>query len=188
MRYISLFLMMCFLSACANVTIDQLERTNRIIDNVWKEQGAAINRDIGQRILPVPPEVALLKLEKVLTSLGMWTVKKSTNPAFLIAKSTAPTPLNEQEWESVRQNEEPFVKEIAKQQMGYIASTQIRLQPEHYALLFGAEISEHEDGAYLKMRGNLLYIGPLQNVYTPKSIPPSALRIGYEKIITEMIK
>ncbi len=137
----------------------------------------------GTRHFDVDPGTAQSSMRRVLEQMG-FTVVNSEGEYYLSVTAPAPTPLDRGEWEEVCRVHEPKMREIAVRHIG-IKGHLVQLEPDGLNILGTITFLPAARGVDITITMRMQEVKP----QPPNSIlprreypPPTAVRIGYEKI------
>jgi predicted small secreted protein len=110
MNKILLLIAAATLTGC--MTVEGMNADLARIDQAWEiDNKAAIAQ--RQHVVNADYNTAFKVVEKTLTDLGMPIVKSSIEKGFVISKNEAPIPLTKEQWERVREVENPRMSDVA---------------------------------------------------------------------------
>jgi len=139
--------------------------------------------DMGTRHFNVNRPVAFSGMLKALENLG-FTITNTEGDYYIYVTGPAPTPLDAQDWEKVKDTDESTLKKIAAKHIG-IKGNFAKLEPDGLNIEGFVTILEASGGVDITITFRMKEIKP----QPPESIlprreypPPTAARIGYEKI------
>ena len=139
--------------------------------------------DMGTRHFNINRSQAFTGMLKTLKYMG-FTIINTEGDYYIFVSGIAPTPLNNQDWKRVQDEDETTLKKIAYKHLG-IKGNFAKLEPEGLNIEGYITIVEVVNGIDITITFRLREIKP----QSPESIlprreypPPTAARIGYEKI------
>jgi hypothetical protein len=139
--------------------------------------------EVGTRHFAVEPAVAAATMRQVLEQLGM-SVSNSEGNYYLHMVAPAPRPLDDRDWAEVRRIDEPEFKNIANKHLG-IKGRFATLEPDGLNVVGIVTIIESRGGVDISitMRTEEIKPRPPESILPRREYPPpSAVRLGYEKI------
>lgn len=172
-------------SQCTDVDVADHNVADTMVElnKAWHKGYRDMLADIGTRHYPVKRSAAFTGMKNTMERLG-FTVETSEGDYYLSVTIPAGKMFTDQEWQIIRRNEEPQMREIATRHLG-IKGSFARLEPE--GLLIDGKITllESDDGTDISLTFRLKTIKP----QPPESVlprreypPPYAARLGFEKI------
>ncbi|OGT83469.1 MAG: hypothetical protein A3H91_10820 [Gammaproteobacteria bacterium RIFCSPLOWO2_02_FULL_61_13] len=139
--------------------------------------------EAGTRHFNVEPALAMKAMRQVVERMG-FSVLTSEGDYYLSVTAPAPVPLDSTEWEEVRRVHEPKMKDIAASHLG-VKGRLAKLEPDGLNILGIMTFVENAGGVDISITMRLQETKP----QPPESIlprreypPPTAVKIGYEKI------
>ena len=139
--------------------------------------------DMGTRHFNVNRPVAFSGMLKTLENLG-FTIKNTEGDYYIYVTGAAPIPLDAQDWEKVKDTDQSTLRKIASKHIG-IKGRLAKLEPDGLNIEGYVTILEAYGGVDITITFRMKEIKP----QPPESIlprreypPPTAARIGYEKI------
>lgn len=137
----------------------------------------------GTRHFDVDPDLAQKYMHQVLEKVG-FTIVNSEGAYYLSVTAPAPTPLDTTEWEEVCRVHEPKMRDIAVKHIG-IKGHLVQLEPDGLNILGTVTMLPAARGVDISitMRLQETKPQPADSILPRREYPPpTAVRIGYEKI------
>ncbi len=171
----SLLLISCMDKGAINADFKRMDQT-------WGAENRLAVSDSKHKLLSTNKEDAVRLVEKTFMDLGMTVVNSSVQSGYVLSKSEAPTPLSEEEWESVRAIENPKLAEY----VGWMIS--IERDPSAHFVIVKATIAEINNTDCEVILDASMEMPKYANMgLVPfKEIPPHALNIATNKIWTQL--
>ena len=139
--------------------------------------------DVGSRSFEMPRDKAFKLMRRTLRELGFQETN-SESDYYLSVTAPAPKPLDDWEWERVVSADEPVIKQIASKHLG-LKGRFVKLEPDGINIDGTITLIEKAGATNISITFRFREIKP----QSPESIlprreypPPTASRIGYEKI------
>jgi len=170
---------------CTEVDVTDPKVANAIteINLSFKHGYQKLLSDMGTRHFNVNRSIAFSGMLKTLENLG-FTITNTEGDYYIYVTGPAPTPLDAQDWQKVKDNDQPKLRKIASKHIG-IKGNFVKLEPEGLNIEGFVTILEAFGGVDITITFRMKEIKP----QPPESIlprreypPPTAARIGYEKI------
>ena len=150
-RMFGLAAALLLLAGC--VTDSQHNEAMAEIDAFWQEKNANLVATEGRRIVKVGNRDAFVAIQRAAQRLGMIVEDLDRPAGFLLASSTAPTPLTHDEWKIVQDNDTDEMREV----IGEDTSPSVELFPHVHRVISllkrwllgthqGAPSAKHLDG------------------------------------------
>ena len=139
--------------------------------------------EVGMRHFAIEPAVATAAMRRTVEQLGM-TVLNSEGDYYLHVTALAPRPLDAKDWLEVRRIDEPSFKDIATRHLG-IKGRLAKLEPDGLNVVGVVTLIPTRDGVDISitMRTEEIKPQPPESILPRREYPPpTAVRIGYEKI------
>lgn len=169
------------LTGCVSAT--DISRANLAVDATWQRGVDQVLDEHGTRRYGLPADKALHLFGRTLQRVGLKLEGRAPGSDIVLAVGVPPRPLTADEWESVKDIEEPRMQAAVKEAVGAGLASLYYLDTKSYLLVFGAKVTAiSRSQSIITMRGELRYIGPYQGLYWPKSLPPLAAQLGAVKI------
>ncbi len=177
-RMFGLAAALLLLAGC--VTDSQHNEAMAEIDAFWQEKNANLVATEGRRIVKVGNRDAFVAIQRAAQRLGMIVEDLDRPAGFLLASSTAPTPLTHDEWKIVQDNDTDEMREVIGEVIG-AASWFVDLDPTGKEVLAHVVVSEAGEGTEISV--NIRLRGTRATVDRDRRLqpPPTAMRIGLEK-------
>jgi hypothetical protein len=137
----------------------------------------------GTRHFAVDPALAQKYMHQVLEKLG-FIIVNSEGAYYLSVTAPAPAPLDKAEWEEVCRAHEPKMRDIAVKHIG-IKGHLVQLEPDGLNILGTVTLLPAARGVdiTITMRLQETKPQPADSILPRREYPPpTAVRIGYEKI------
>jgi len=139
--------------------------------------------DVGTRHFDIDRTLAADAMRRTLEALG-FTVVNAEGNYYISVTMPAPGPIDAQEWQQVKRLDEPMYRRIAAKHLGFKGNF-FQLEPEGLMVDGIVTLVESGEGIDISITLRLREIKP----QPPESIlprrdyaPPTAVKIGYEKI------
>ncbi len=171
---------------CTEVDVTDPKVANALaeINLSFKYSYQKLLSDMGTRHFNVNRPVAFSGMLKTLENLG-FTIKNTEGDYYIFVTGPAPTPLDAQDWEKVKDSDQSTLRKIASKHIGMIKGGLAKLEPDGLNIEGFVTILEAYGGVDITITFRMKEIKP----QPPESIlprreypPPTAARIGYEKI------
>ena len=169
----------CVLALCAMtwttscISIASINEDFRKVDALWTAENAEYTAERFPHRLDAPIEDAYEALRATFADLGLAVASqdRGEREAVLVTKNEAPHPLSQDQWEEVREIENPRTKEISwvlsipSDPSGYLVTTKVVLVADGDQTLLSVdyylEMPEYED----------------MGIIPSRQAPPSAVRM-----------
>jgi len=140
----------------------------------------------GTRVYRVPRDSAYAALRTSLDRLGMTVTDNSPDIGYIAVRAPAPKPLDAVEWERVNEQDLPRIRQLAAPHVG-MAARFVRFEPEGLDIIINATAVEVRDGTEISLTMRMRETAPPKTGYPRREYPPpSAVRIGLDKIWREL--
>jgi hypothetical protein len=126
-----------YLSGC--VTVNGLNEDFRKIDAAWANESSKYEAEQRHHKVNAGFEVTFAAVKQTYDDLGMRIIKTSAEKGFIISKNIAPLPLTNEQWQEVREVENPKLEE-----MGFWLIS-IEDDPSDYVVTIKAEVKTQGD-------------------------------------------
>lgn len=139
--------------------------------------------EVGTRHFAVDSTTAAARMRGILEELGM-SVINSEGDYYLHVTAPAPRPLTDADWSEVQRVDGPTMKGIASRHLG-IKGQFAKLEPDGLNVVGIVTLVEARGGVDISitMRTEEIKPQPPESILPRREYPPpSAVRIGYEKI------
>lgn len=153
------------------------------MDQRWSAENSQESSNVKHLLKSVGTADAVRLVEKTFVDLGMTVVNASAQDGYVLSKSKAPLPLNEEEWEAVRDIENPKLAET----VGWLI--RIESDPSAHFVIVKASIKELQNDCEVELAASMempVYVN--MGLVPFKEIPPHALKIATNKIWTQLDK
>lgn len=167
-----------FLAGC--VTDSQHNKAISDIDAFWKSKNDDFVSSEGRRIVQMPQREAFIAVQKTAQRLGMTIEDVDRDTGFLLASSTAPTPLTQDEWKIVQEHDTDEMRQVVGETIG-AASWFVDLDPTGKEVLANVLINETGEGTEISIGIRLRATRSEAGLDRRLQPPPTAMRIGMEK-------
>jgi len=151
------------------------------MDQMWDSENRQASSDSKHILKSTSKEDAVRLVKKTFVDLGMTVVNSSVQSGYVLSKSEAPIPLSEEEWEAVREIENP---KLAKT-FGWMI--RIESDPSAHFVVVKATIVELNTDCQIELDASMempVYVS--MGLVPFKEIPPHALKIATDKIWTQL--
>ena len=185
-RTLYLLLMLSISSLLMTGCIDKsaINADFKQMDHTWGIENNQSSSDLRHELISTNKEDAVRLVEKTFDDLGMTVVNSSAQGGYVLSKSEAPIPLSEEEWESVREIENPKLAES----FGWMI--RIESDPSAHFVIVKASITElNASDSVVQLEASMempVYVN--MGLVPFKEIPPHALKIAADKIWTQLDK
>ncbi len=179
-----LVLMVCSLSLTSCVDKGAINADFELMDQTWGAENRQADSCSKHKLISTSKEDAVGLVEKTFRDLRMTVVNSSIQNGYVLSRSEAPIPLSEEEWETVREIENPKLTEY----VGWMIS--IESDPSAHFVVVKAIITEiNATSSEVQLDASMempVYVN--MGLVPFKEIPPQALRIASNKIWAQLDK
>jgi hypothetical protein len=173
-------LVSAFLLLAGCVTDSQHNKAIGDIDAFWKKKNDKLVVTEGRRIVQATPREAFIAVQRAAQRLGMIVEDQDRATGFLLASSAAPTPLTQEEWKIVQENDTDEMREVIGETIG-AASWFVDLDPTGKEVLANVLVNETGEGTEVSLGIRLRSTRATVERDRRLQPPPTAMRIGMEK-------
>lgn len=178
-------LMLALLAGCKEVdhTDPNISAAIGAINAEFRSGYQQVLAQAGTRHFDVEPALAQKHMRQALEKLG-FAVINSEGTYYLSVTAPAPTPLDKVEWEEVCRVHEPMMREIAVKHIG-IKGHLVQLEPDGLNILGTITFLPAARGVDITITMRMVETKPrpADSILPRREYPPpTAVRIGYEKI------
>ncbi|HYR32958.1 MAG TPA: hypothetical protein VEQ87_01580 [Burkholderiales bacterium] len=179
---------LCLLSAALVVgcaTDDQKRNAINDVNSEFRVQYERILAELGTRVYRTNLDDAFPALRSALGRVGMRVGDQSPRMGYLSVVGPAPAPLTDAEWRSAAERDLPKLREIATQHVGVLGRF-VSFEPEGLEVIINATALEVRNGVEISLTARMREIAPPKSGMPRREyLPPSAVRMGLEKIWNE---
>ena len=141
--------------------------------------------DQGTRVYRTNLDDAFPALRIALARVGMRVQDQSPSIGYLSVVGTAPAPLTATEWKVAADQDLPILRQIAAKHVGILANF-VAFEPEGLEVIINATALEVRNGLEISLTARMREIAPPKSGMPRREyLPPSAVRMGLDKIWTE---
>lgn len=162
------------------VTASQHNMAIANIDAYWKEKNDKVVATEGRRIVQATQREAFIAAQRAAQRLGMIVEDQDRATGFLLASSVAPTPLTQDEWKIVQENDTDEMRKVVGETIG-AASWFVDLDPTGKEVLANVLVNEAAEGTEVSLAIRLRSTRATVDRDRRLQPPPTAMRIGLEK-------
>ena len=154
----------------------------RLMDQNWGAENRQVTSNLKHRLAAVNKEDAVALVVKTFEELGMTVVNSTIQEGYVLSRSIAPLPLSEEEWEIVREVENPKLTEY----VGWMIT--IESDPSAHFVIVKATITEvNRSDSEVELSATMempVYVN--MGLVPFKEVPPKALAIATSKIWAQL--
>ena len=162
------------------VTDSQHNEAIEKIDAFWKEKNDKLVATEGRRIVQATQREAFIAVQRSAQRLGMIVENQDRDTGFLLSSSAAPTPLTQDEWKIVQENDTDEMRTVIGEVIG-AASWFVDLDPTGKEVLANVLVNETAEGTEVSLGIRLRSTRSTVDRDRRLQPPPTAMRIGLEK-------
>jgi len=170
---------------CASCAPDHLKVRGAILEvnETFRVQYEGILAQQGTRVFPVRPDKALPGVRAALFQLGMHMESQDLGLGYLSFASSAPRPLNMQEWGQVAQADLHMMRDIGARHVGLVPSWFISFEPEGLDIVLNATVLPAAAGSEISLTMRMRQVTPPPSgIPRREYAPPTGVRMGLDKI------
>ena len=140
----------------------------------------------GTRVYKTTIDDAFPALRTALARVGMRVANQAPGIGYLSVVGPAPAPLNDAEWQKVREEDRPKLREIARRHLGILGNL-ADFEPEGLEVIINATVLDVRNGVEISLTARMHEIAPPKSGLPRREyLPPSAVRMGLDKIWGEV--
>ena len=171
-------------TGCA--TDDQIRGALIDVNNEFRQQYERILAENGTRVYKVKRQEAFHAMRIALTRLAMRMRNQEPDLGYVNVYAPAPIPLSPDEWRQAAERDTPKLREIAKKHVGVLAYF-VKFEPEGLEIVINATAIEVAAGTEVSLTMRMREVAPPPSGMPRREYPPpSAVRIGLDKIWKEL--
>jgi hypothetical protein len=151
----------------------------------FRVQYERILADRGTRVYRTSLDDAFPALRTALARVGMRVQDQSPGIGYLSVVGPAPAPLTATEWKVAADQDLPKLREIAAKHVGLLSQF-VAFEPEGLEVIINATALEVRNGLEISLTARMREVAPPKSGMPRREyLPPSAVRMGLDKIWTE---
>ena len=151
----------------------------------FRVQYERILADRGTRVYRTSLDDAFPALRTALARVGMRVQDQSPGIGYLSVVGPAPAPLTATEWKVAADQDLPKLREIAAKHVGLLSQF-VAFEPEGLEVIINATALEVRTGVEISLTARMREVAPPKSGMPRREyLPPSAVRMGLDKIWTE---
>ena len=151
----------------------------------FRVQYERILADRGTRVYRTSLDDAFPALRIALARVGMRVQDQSPGIGYLSVVGQAPAPLTATEWKLAADQDLPKLREIAAKHVGLLSQF-VAFEPEGLEVIINATALEVRNGLEISLTARMREVAPPKSGMPRREyLPPSAVRMGLDKIWTE---
>ena len=151
------------------------------------EYEATLAKD-GTHFVKADPSEAYDAVNATFVKLGLVVTQQSRGLGLITAEAPAPRPLDRSEWDRAAANDLPKTKEMLRKHIGALAEL-FHFEPEGLDTVMTATIIGARGGSEISYTMRMREVAPpKQNLPRREYPPPTALKIGLDKLWTTVDK
>lgn len=151
----------------------------------FRVQYERILADRGTRVYRTSLDDAFPALRTALARVGMRVQDQSPGIGYLSVVGPAPAPLTATEWKLAADQDLPKLREIAAKHVGLLSQF-VAFEPEGLEVIINATALEVRNGLEISLTARMREVAPPKSGMPRREyLPPSAVRMGLDKIWTE---
>jgi len=151
----------------------------------FRVQYERILADRGTRVYRTSLDDAFPALRTALARVGMRVQDQSPGIGYLSVVGPAPAPLTATEWKLAADQDLPKLREIAAKHVGLLSQF-VAFEPEGLEVIINATALEVRNGVEISLTARMREVAPPKSGMPRREyLPPSAVRMGLDKIWTE---
>ena len=151
----------------------------------FRVQYERILADRGTRVYRTSLDDAFPALRTALARVGMRVQDQSPGIGYLSVVGPAPAPLTATEWKVAADQDLPKLREIAAKHVGLLSQF-VAFEPEGLEVIINATALEVRNGVEISLTARMREVAPPKSGMPRREyLPPSAVRMGLDKIWTE---
>jgi len=151
----------------------------------FRVQYERILADRGTRVYRTSLDDAFPALRTALARVGMRVQDQSPGIGYLSVVGQAPAPLTATEWKLAADQDLPKLREIAAKHVGLLSQF-VAFEPEGLEVIINATALEVRNGLEISLTARMREVAPPKSGMPRREyLPPSAVRMGLDKIWTE---
>jgi hypothetical protein len=162
------------LSGC----VSQVDADN--LDKHWSAQNSKLMSVIGTKYFEIEPIKAHRAMLLTLSNLGMTVENQDSASGFILARSTAPRPLSDKEWDEV-------VKVSLPEVQNYMGPF-VTMGGNNTDVIVNSFIIPRSNDVQVNLRFRTKYTGQTGGLIISDQAPPMAVKLGAAKIWDEFQK
>ena len=171
------------LQGCA--TDEQKRDAINDVNAEFRVQYERILADRGTRVYRTSLDDAFPALRTALARVGMRVQDQSPGIGYLSVVGQAPAPLTATEWKLAADQDLPKLREIAAKHVGLLSQF-VAFEPEGLEVIINATALEVRNGLEISLTARMREVSPPKSGMPRREcLPPSAVRMGLDKIWTE---
>jgi len=185
------------------VSSEEIAKAQLAVNEDWRVRSEQIFDELGTRSFSVPIEVAQRAVRQALLSQGynyvgyqflfdmvdrrnMVLPDRNKYVGARVGFARAPELIREGEWEIIVAEDEERTRDVIRNAVGDFIASQFSLNPANYIVTLGVKMENNDHETTISLFGHALDLDDPDNALASRYIPPSALRIGLEKIWKEV--
>ena len=166
-------------------TDDQKRDAINDVNAEFRVQYERILADRGTRVYRTSLDDAFPALRTALARVGMRVQDQSPGIGYLSVVGQAPAPLTATEWKLAADQDLPKLREIAAKHVGLLSQF-VAFEPEGLEVIINATALEVRNGLEISLTARMREVAPPKSGMPRREyLPPSAVRMGLDKIWTE---
>jgi hypothetical protein len=151
----------------------------------FRVQYERILADRGTRVYRTSLDDAFPALRTALARVGMRVQDQSPGIGYLSVVGPAPAPLTATEWKVAADQDLPKLRDIAAKHVGLLSQF-VAFEPEGLEVIINATALEVRNGLEISLTARMREVAPPKSGMPRREyLPPSAVRMGLDKIWTE---
>jgi hypothetical protein len=183
-RTIAAGALLAALAGCVNDA--QIRDAINGVNNDFRVEYERVLAEKGQRVYALPRKTAFDMLTAVMQRLGMHIGEQASELGYLYVFAPAPAPLAAQEWQRAAEADLPRMREIATRHVGF-AGQFLTFEPEGLEIVINGTVIEVAGGTEISLTMRMReYAPPKSGRPRREYAPPTAVRLGLDKIWTEL--
>jgi len=178
-KRLSIILVFC-LSGCVNMSDTQ--RAMDKIDETWGVTNGNLLKTSGTKEYRVSKSDAFRAMYTALTELGFIVMNQDLETGIILAKAPIPTPLSKNEWNAVKEVEEPKMQAIVTPVVGSLLANMFVLVDTNFNVILNVILLEKQENLQISLRVQTEYTGSTVQMVYGHQPPPEELKYAINKI------